>query len=432
MQVISSELTVQATRMSTTPAVTYLSENDVPISPHLLSEVEKALELTSHNSVIPNVFPFFTPQAVIVPVANFTTPNVAPAFSQPLSYPQPYSMSTLAEADVQTVLGLGLPFFLVGFNVIALQALAANPSLLASFRDVNGVYKQPELINLVQTLTQNLAPHAAIQPTAMTGYAAFNSVPTYMQQQPTLPSFSQPQPLLQQQPGPGMRGYRGDQNIGDANLYLSGYGPTTTNDDIRAMFAPYVHVTEIVNKSGFSFVNTNDSEGATRAKEALNGSLLGGLPCRINSAKRKERDPTFGLTGVSSAIPSVGTTVSTIGFGQLDVSQIKDDRGNPATKNLFVAGYGPGTTEQQLKDCFGQYVSVGSIVLKNTFAFVNTVDKEAAVLARSSLLGQSLNGGPLRINFAKESGRLGTSFDLGYHGPTGASASASAYGHGRY
>jgi RNA recognition motif-containing protein len=114
----------------------------------------------------------------------------------------------------------------------------------------------------------------------------------------------------------------------------------------------------------------------------------------------------------------------------VDVSQIKDDRGNPATKNLFVAGYGPGTTEQQLKDCFGQYVSVVSIVLKNTFAFVNTVDKEAAVLARSSLLGQLLNGGPLRINFAKESGRLGTSFDLGYHGPTG--ASASAYGPGRY
>jgi RNA recognition motif-containing protein len=440
VQVVSNELAVQVARMSTTPAVTYLSENDVPISPQLLSEVEKALELTLHNSVIPNVFPFFTPQAVIDPVTNFAPPNVAPVYSQPPSYhQQPYSMSTSTEADVQTVLGLGLPFFLVGFNVIALQALAANPSLLASFKDVNGVYKQPELINLVQTLTQNLAPHTVSQPAAMTtGYAAYNSVPAYMQQQPTLPSFSQPQPIMQQQqqqqPGPGMRGYRGDQNIGDANLYLSGYGPTTTNDEIRAMFAPYVHVTEIVNKSGFSFVNTNDPEGATRAKEALNGSLLGGLPCRINSAKRKERDPTFGLTGTSSAsIPSVGTTttsLSTVGYGQVDVSQIKDDRGNPATKNLFVAGYGPGTTEQQLKDCFGQYVSVVSIVLKNTFAFVNTVDKEAAVLARSSLLGQSLNGGPLRINFAKESGRLGTSFDLGYHGPTG--ASTSAYGPGRY
>ena len=43
VQVVSNELTLQATRMSTTPAVKYLSDNDVPISPHLLSEVEKAL-----------------------------------------------------------------------------------------------------------------------------------------------------------------------------------------------------------------------------------------------------------------------------------------------------------------------------------------------------------------------------------------------------
>ena len=119
--------------MSTTPAVKYLSDNDVPISPHLLSEVEKALELTLHNSVIPNVFPFFTPQAVIDPVANFTTHNVAPAYSQPPSYPQPYSMSTSTEADVQTVLGgLGLPFFLVGFNLIARQAFAAFDNLFNS------------------------------------------------------------------------------------------------------------------------------------------------------------------------------------------------------------------------------------------------------------------------------------------------------------
>ena len=65
--------------------------------------------------------------------------------------------------------------------------------------------------------------------------------------------------------------------------------------------------------------------------------------------------------------------------------------------------------------------------MKSSFAFVNTIDKEAAVIARTSLMGQQLNGGVLRINFAKETGRLGTSFDSTY-GPAG----ASAYGLGRY
>lgn len=90
---------------------------------------------------------------------------------------------------------------------------------------------------------------------------------------------------------------------------------------------------------------------------------------------------------------------------------------------LFVQG----TTEQQLKDLFGQHATVISIIMKGTFSFVNTTDKDAAVIARSSLGGSQLNGGAMRINFAKETGRLGTSFDSTY-GPAGASAST----YGRY
>ena len=105
------------------------------------------------------------------------------------------------------------------------------------------------------------------------------------------------------------------------------------------MFSPYVHVVEVVNKSNFSFVNTNDAEGAQRAKEALSGSLLGGLPCRINFATRKERNPNYGGSrgrGSSSRASAPPRNSS----GQIDFGQVRDDRGNPATKNLFVAGYG--------------------------------------------------------------------------------------------
>ncbi len=80
-----------------------------------------------------------------------------------------------------------------------------------------------------------------------------------------------------------------------------------------------------------------------------------------------------------------------------------------------------GTTEQHLKDTFGQHASVVSVSMKGTFAFVNTSDRDQAVMARSALSGQQLNGGALRINFAKETGRLGTSFDAPHYGPAGGS-----------
>lgn len=87
-----------------------------------------------------------------------------------------------------------------------------------------------------------------------------------------------------------------------------------------------------------------------------------------------------------------------------------------------------GTTEQQLREFFGKYVSVLNVMMKGTFCFVNTADRDAAVLARASLGGQQLNGGTLRINFAKETGRLGTSFDSGNpYGPSSASTYGRSY-----
>jgi len=108
--------------------------------------------------------------------------------------------------------------------------------------------------------------------------------------------------------------------------------------------------------------------------------------------------------------------------GVTNVDAVRDDRGNPATKNLFVAGYGPGTTEQQIRDLFSQYCAVVGVVLKGNFTFVNTADRSDAVVARDALGGMMVNGGMLRINFAKETGRLGTSFDLTYGPNTGPNA----------
>lgn len=403
VHVDSNELAVQSNRMSLIPAVRYANESEVPISPALLDEVERALELASRNTAAPTEIPFFTPQVPLP--TDFSVSMAPPPIAQSFPLPPSPIASLSSEATLETVLMMGLPLFLVGQNVQALQSLQASPGLLNAYKDANGVYNQAGLISLVQTLTQNAAP-----PASQNQYA-------YAYQPSAMPFAQPPQQQLPQTSGAsrGSTGYRGDQNSGDANMHLSGYGPTTTVEDIINLFSPYVHVVEVVTKDKFSFVNTNDGEGAKRAREALNGALLGGLPCRINIATRKAKNPNHIPSSVSSAVLS---TLPRNALGQVDYDLVRDDRGNAATKNLFIAGYGPGTTDQQLRDIVSPYANVLSVTNKGTYAFVNTDNKEQAVLARNALTGQALNGSMLRINFAKETGRLGTSF-----------AAGSAHGH---
>ena len=106
---------------------------------------------------------------------------------------------------------------------------------------------------------------------------------------------------------------------------------------------------------------------------------------------------------------------------------------------IFKKGYGPGTTEHQLRDLVGQFAHVTGVVSKGAFAFVNTTDRNDAVMARERLGGTMYNGGMLRINFAKETGRLGTSFDLTYNadsakvrGGPPPPAAMNYYGRGAY
>lgn len=240
-----------------------------------------------------------------------------------------------------------------------------------------------------------------------------------------------------------------------------------------------------------------------RAKEALHGTLVGGMPIRINNATRKTRENSLSHYGggASDSRPAFAGKAPHVGHGGPGVSggprpggfgsqvpsvpaapgmppaapsmppvipgappaapgmtasvpnpdTVRDDRGNPATKNLFVAGkrgfhalayrstcfpvllilvvfffipgYGHGTTEQQLRELVGQYANVTGVVSKGAFSFVNTTDRNHAVLARQMLGGTVFNGGVLRINFAKETGRLGTSFDLTYNAESARSRS---------
>ena len=450
LQVVSKEVAIQTKRMASVMPVNYLSEDDVPHNPYPLTETELTMDFNAQSAAVPQIITFFFSQPPIptsapVPLAppSIAAPSIPiHSFPPPLPMPLPPIMAPPPTvATIEIVRSMGLPDFLVGQNIQALQALVASPGLLNTFLDVNGNYDQMRIMNLIQAMNQQLqktniaappmppppiAHVPAIPPPMQPSFGHYGSTQTH--QYTPIPQVSSYKPPVKLPSG----SYRGDQNNTDGNLHLSGYGPDTSTESILALFAPYVKIDEVVPKSGFMFLNTNDPDGARRAREALNGVMIGGSPLRINLALRRNKNPAMAAPATSmmgATVPSSSTLLPRNALGQVDFDAVRDDRGNPATKNLFVAGYGQGTTEQQLRDVFNQHTQVTGVVIKGSFSFVNTSGKESAVLARQALVGSDLNGGSLRINFAKESGRLGTSFDTGYNAPKRTQALPNHYGH---
>ncbi len=422
VQINSKELNDQLRRVLSTLPVSFLSDEDVPSNPTSLSDVEQAVDMASQVSAVTQKIPFFVdetvPPATAAPPVSVPVPLSVPPLPTNFAPPPPVLPPSLV-ATAEVVQSMGLPAFLVGQNTKALQTLVASPGLLNAFLDMNGNYDQSRIINLVQTLTSNIPgalPTAPVPPPPppqqflnitppSDGYGSQSYAQQGLVQQGQLYQAPPPQAPVLSAPGT----FQTNTNSTEGNLHLSGFGPMTTKEEIISLFSPYVKVDEVVPKNGFMFLNTSDPEGARRAKEALTGVMVGGGPLRINPAVRRNKtlySTKAGHQNSAMAAPAVRDAL-----GQIDYKSVRDDRGNVATRNLFVAGYGPGTTDQQLRQVFSQHCQVTGIVMKGSFSFVNTSEKKAAVEAREALVGANVNGGNLRINFAKESGRLGTSFD---------------------
>ena len=426
-RVNSLEKDAQTKRIASVMPVNFLSEDDVPSNPYPLTENEQSSDFNTQATTTPHIIPFFygqqtpasTPTSIPAPPPPPPLPTTAPPIPPPPPIlppvPTPAINVSHTAASIETVRSMGLPDFLAGQNVQALQALVASPGLLNTFIDVNGNYDQMKVINLIQAmnlqlqkLNHNPSNQSPLPVPTLTAIPPPPQPTTFDQFQTTSQYNTIPQASAYNPPTKltTTTGYRGDQNNTDGNLHLSGYNPATPIDSIVALFTPYVKVDEVVPKSGFMFLNTSDPEGAKRAKEALNGVMIGGSPLRINAALRRNKNP------VNAAAPSQSVALlPRNALGQVDFDAVRDDRGNPATRNLFVAGYGHGTTEQQLREVFSQQTTVTGVVMKGTFSFINTMEKSAAVLARQALIGTNVNGGNIRINFAKDSGRSGTALN---------------------
>ncbi|GKY99620.1 hypothetical protein MPSEU_000916100 [Mayamaea pseudoterrestris] len=457
----SNEKSLQESRMRTVPRVHYLTEKDVASSPNPLTDVEIALDMTSQSSADLEAIPFFVPLQESATAAVGGAATVSPSLYQDVAstlqglvpnaqqtqhaYGVPAPYHPQSGATPEYLQSLGLPMFLLGQDIQALQTITNSPGLLGTFVDASGQYDQQRLLDLVRTLSvsngsQNHGRlmHVPAHQPASTSIYGLPAVASNA-------SYAAPAPYGAAVNG----GFRPKSDAG--NLHVSGFGPSTTQTDIIQLFSPYVRVDEVFMKGTFAFVNTSDPLNAQMAREALTGTLLGGMPIRINPAQRKPREASaYGPSSHSASVPMGGLSTAggmpqsivqaphvppqqtfpssfPSGPGHMappmqNVDDVRDDRGNPATKNLFVAGYGPSTTEQQLRDLFSQHAEILGVVTKGAFSFVNTSAREQAVACRQAFIGHLVNGGALRINFAKESGRLGTSFDLTYGKETGPNA----------
>eukprot|EP00977_Amphora_coffeiformis_P000975 scaffold212_cov173-Amphora_coffeaeformis.AAC.1 len=444
-QLNSTQVTAQNQRNQTVTAAIYSTDNNVPSSPAPLSDIEQAIDMTAQSSAIVAKMPFFASHQAEA-AAPAPTNEIARQYQPEYAPPPPEAAPPApAGATLDFVQTLGLPLFLVGQDTQALQTLASSPGLLNSFVDSTGMYDQARLLSLVQTLTGAPAPPPAAPPAMYPPHVPPAAVSSPYRPGGGYPSYPEPSLGGSKFANP-LRPPTGLRNGGDeGNLHVSGYGPMTTQADLIALFSPFVVVNEVVMKGTFAFVNTSDPVNAQRAREALTGSIVGGQPIRINQAQRKGREsgppsrsnfPTHSPYGPAGGAPTQNFPFAAPGAPpnpppppQLfqpqptSVDDVRDSRGNAPTKNLFVAGYGPGTSEAQMRQIFSQHCNVVGVVLKGNFTFVNTGSREDAVKAREMLQGNVINGGPLRINFAKETGRLGTSFDLTYNqqsGPNGA------------
>ena len=246
-QLESTEVSTQIERMKTAPKVIYSFEYDVPNSPTPLSDVEQALDMTSQSSAVNATVPFFVPAQPVVAetqAIGYAAPTVEQISNLALSLPPVHDPSIATPDFVQS---LGLPMFLVGQPVQALQTLASSPSLLSTLVDANGMYDQPRLMSLVHTLS---ASSAASPP------APFSSIPSNYNALVPTSHFGQPQSLQHQHQPPQFHGSAGGgfRRSDDGNLHVSGFGPATTEADIMVAFAPYVQVDEVVMKGNFAFV----------------------------------------------------------------------------------------------------------------------------------------------------------------------------------
>jgi RNA recognition motif-containing protein len=102
-------------------------------------------------------------------------------------------------------------------------------------------------------------------------------------------------------------------------IYVGNLAPATTDTELRAAFTVHGAVEsarlatdrETGQPKGFGFLEMLNDEEANKAISALNGTLLGGNPIKVNEAKPKPQNgsaPTPDAAAKTTAVAEAATT----------------------------------------------------------------------------------------------------------------------------
>ena len=202
---------------------------------------------------------------------------------------------------------------------------------------------------------------------AMAVFAACNTEPCFIGQAPVTVQLASPPPedqLLNQHISSGAT----------RSIFLTNYGVARA-EEIETAFRHYCAQFEFVFKGTYSFINTESIATAVQARAALNNTVLGGSPIQISHAKEVETKREAGQLPLlfqsahhrplNRSKPSIGTE----------------------TRNLHVTNFGEGTTAADLRTLFAQITPLHDVVIKSSYAFVNTMSVGGAVRAMGILQG---------------------------------------------
>jgi RNA recognition motif-containing protein len=173
------------------------------------------------------------------------------------------------------------------------------------------------------------------------------------------------------------------------NLFVSNFG-TAGLEELQVLFSQYAIVVEMFSKGTYMFVNTANVAGAVHAKTFLDNQSVGGSMLKVQYAKEpqpKHEPNDFPAKYKAPHQPE----------------QPQHQNNQSATRNLHLSGYGPGTTVETLTTLF-QSIGIQpiNVIVKEHYSFVNTQNVEIAMAAMSTLHGHNVNGGTLKVGYAKD------------------------------
>lgn len=164
-------------------------------------------------------------------------------------------------------------------------------------------------------------------------------------------------------------------------LWVGNVPPDCTEEELRMAFSPhgYIENVKIVAQKNCAFIRYDSLESAAVGHEAMHGQSIRNYVLRVGWGK----PDVYGVT-----------------------KQEPRETGPPPCRNLWLGNIGPLVQEDELRTSFEAFGKIEKIKLlpEKKCAFVNFMNMEEAMRARSAMQGRMLGGQPLKINYGKDTG----------------------------